>query len=141
MRIPETAVQHRREFLQLGEHDGADLVRRLAVQNQLDHALFQLPRKRFAFEVVHVSSCRDSNNRLGTAGYRTYDACFVRYNSSISSFKFAPIRSRFSFPFAVSSPLSTVNGLLTANGKLKRDLIGANLKDEIEELYRTKQAS
>jgi len=38
-------------------------------------------------------------------------------------------------------PFTVDNGLLTANGKLKRDLIGANLKDEIEELYRTKQAS
>jgi hypothetical protein len=31
--------------------------------------------------------------------------------------------------------------LLTANGKLKRDLIATRLKDEIEEMYRVKQAS
>jgi hypothetical protein len=31
-------------------------------------------------------------------------------------------------------------GLLTANGKLKRDLISARLKDEIEGMYRVKQA-
>ena len=35
---------------------------------------------------------------------------------------------------------SVENGLLTANGKLKRDLIAARLKDEIEEMYRVKSA-
>jgi len=38
-------------------------------------------------------------------------------------------------------PFSIENGLLTANGKLKRDLIAARLKDEIEEMYGVKQAS
>ena len=33
------------------------------------------------------------------------------------------------------------NGLLTANGKLKRDLIAASLKSEIEDMYEVKQAS
>jgi len=32
------------------------------------------------------------------------------------------------------------NGLLTANGKLKRDLIGRELRDQIEEMYRVKVA-
>jgi long-chain acyl-CoA synthetase len=40
-----------------------------------------------------------------------------------------------------SEPFSIENGLLTANGKLKRDLISARLKDEIEEMYGVKQAS
>ena len=31
------------------------------------------------------------------------------------------------------------NGMLTANGKLKRDLISARLKDEIEDMYQVKQ--
>ena len=35
---------------------------------------------------------------------------------------------------------SIENGLLTANGKLKRDLIAARLRNEIEEMYRVKQA-
>jgi long-chain acyl-CoA synthetase len=35
---------------------------------------------------------------------------------------------------------SIENGLLTANGKLKRDLIAARLKSEIEEMYAVKQA-
>ena len=38
-------------------------------------------------------------------------------------------------------PFTVDNGLLTANGKLKRDLIAAELSAEIEELYRSKQAS
>jgi long-chain acyl-CoA synthetase len=38
-------------------------------------------------------------------------------------------------------PFSIENGLLTANGKLKRDLIAAHLKEEIEEMYLVKQAS
>jgi long-chain acyl-CoA synthetase len=40
-----------------------------------------------------------------------------------------------------SEPFSIENGLLTANGKLKRDLIAARLKDEIEDMYGVKQAS
>ncbi len=40
-----------------------------------------------------------------------------------------------------SEPFSVDNGLLTANGKLRRDLIAARMQSEIEELYRTKQAS
>jgi long-chain acyl-CoA synthetase len=38
-------------------------------------------------------------------------------------------------------PFSIENGLLTANGKLKRDLIAARLQHEIEEMYAVKQAS
>jgi long-chain acyl-CoA synthetase len=40
-----------------------------------------------------------------------------------------------------SEPFSIENGLLTANGKLKRDLIAERLKEEIEEMYLVKQAS
>jgi long-chain acyl-CoA synthetase len=35
---------------------------------------------------------------------------------------------------------SIENGMLTANGKLKRELISARLKNEIEEMYQVKQA-
>jgi long-chain acyl-CoA synthetase len=38
-------------------------------------------------------------------------------------------------------PFSIENGLLTANGKLKRDAIAAQLKAAIDEIYRVKQAS
>jgi long-chain acyl-CoA synthetase len=37
-------------------------------------------------------------------------------------------------------PFSIENGLLTANGKLKRDRIAARLENEIEDMYRVKQA-
>ncbi len=37
-------------------------------------------------------------------------------------------------------PFSIENGMLTANGKLKRDLISARMKNEIDEMYRVKQA-
>jgi len=37
-------------------------------------------------------------------------------------------------------PFTIENGLLTANGKLKRDLIAAKLRAEIEEIYAVKQA-
>jgi long-chain acyl-CoA synthetase len=40
-----------------------------------------------------------------------------------------------------AEPFSMESGLLTANGKLKRDLIAARLQDEIEEMYGVKQAS
>jgi long-chain acyl-CoA synthetase len=40
-----------------------------------------------------------------------------------------------------TEPFSIDNGLLTANGKLKRDLIATRLEDAIEEMYRVKQAS
>ncbi len=37
-------------------------------------------------------------------------------------------------------PFSIENGMLTANGKLKRDLISARMKNEIDDLYRVTQA-
>jgi long-chain acyl-CoA synthetase len=40
----------------------------------------------------------------------------------------------------LDEPFSIENGLLTANGKLKRDLIAARLKEVIEEMYAVKQA-
>jgi len=36
---------------------------------------------------------------------------------------------------------SIENGLLTANGKLKREVIAARLRDEIDALYQARQAS
>jgi long-chain acyl-CoA synthetase len=38
-------------------------------------------------------------------------------------------------------PFTIESGLLTANGKLKRDMIAARFQDEIEEMYGVKQAS
>ncbi|MGB8063899.1 MAG: AMP-binding protein [Candidatus Sulfotelmatobacter sp.] len=39
-----------------------------------------------------------------------------------------------------SEPFSIDNGMLTANGKLKRDLISKRMQNEIENMYRVKQA-
>jgi long-chain acyl-CoA synthetase len=39
-----------------------------------------------------------------------------------------------------AEPFSIENGMLTANGKLKRDLISARMKNEIDDLYQVKQA-
>jgi long-chain acyl-CoA synthetase len=36
-----------------------------------------------------------------------------------------------------TEPFSIENGMLTANGKLKRDLISARMKNEIDDMYRT----
>lgn len=38
-----------------------------------------------------------------------------------------------------TEPFSIDNGLLTANGKLKRDLISARMKNEIDDMYEVKQ--
>jgi long-chain acyl-CoA synthetase len=43
--------------------------------------------------------------------------------------------------FVRSEAFSIENGMLTANGKLKRDVIASRLSDEIEEMYAVKQAS
>jgi long-subunit acyl-CoA synthetase (AMP-forming) len=40
----------------------------------------------------------------------------------------------------IAEPLSMENGLLTTNGKLKRDAIAARFASEIETLYRKKPA-
>ncbi len=39
-----------------------------------------------------------------------------------------------------SEPFSIENGMLTANGKLKRDLISKRMQNEIEDMYRVKQS-
>lgn len=42
--------------------------------------------------------------------------------------------------FVRPETLSIESGMLTVNGKLKRDVIAARMKDEIEEMYRVRQA-
>jgi long-chain acyl-CoA synthetase len=42
--------------------------------------------------------------------------------------------------FVRTEAFSIEGGMLTVNGKLKRDVIAARMKDEIEEMYRVKQA-
>ncbi|MFY9950707.1 MAG: AMP-binding protein [Candidatus Sulfotelmatobacter sp.] len=40
----------------------------------------------------------------------------------------------------IPKPFSIENGLLTVNGKLKRDVIASRMKNDIEDMYRVKQA-
>jgi long-chain acyl-CoA synthetase len=40
-----------------------------------------------------------------------------------------------------AEPLTIESGLLTANGKLRRDAIADYFRDSVEELYRTQKAS
>jgi long-subunit acyl-CoA synthetase (AMP-forming) len=42
--------------------------------------------------------------------------------------------------FVRGEAFSIESGMLTVNGKLKRDVIAARIKDEIEEMYRVRQA-
>jgi long-subunit acyl-CoA synthetase (AMP-forming) len=42
--------------------------------------------------------------------------------------------------FVRSEAFTIESGMLTVNGKLKRDVIAARMKNEIEEMYRVKQA-
>jgi long-chain acyl-CoA synthetase len=42
--------------------------------------------------------------------------------------------------YVQEQPFSVENGLLTANGKLRREAIASQLRNEIEEMYRVKQA-
>jgi long-chain acyl-CoA synthetase len=42
--------------------------------------------------------------------------------------------------YVQSEPFSVENGTLTVNGKLKRDVISARMKDRIEDMYQVKQA-
>ena len=39
-----------------------------------------------------------------------------------------------------TEPFSIENGMLTANGKLKRDLIATHMKNEIDDMYGVRQA-
>src|SRR5579872_1770243 len=67
-----------------------DLVARRAVQDQFDKAVLELVRHRLS----------------GLACRGVHAVLTVRYMSSISFFMRAEIRSRFSLPLAVNSPLS-----------------------------------
>jgi long-subunit acyl-CoA synthetase (AMP-forming) len=42
--------------------------------------------------------------------------------------------------YVCADAFSIESGMLTVNGKLKRDVIAARMNSEIEEMYRVKQA-
>src|SRR5450756_1393337 len=94
MRFIRQPGQRRRKFLQLVQCERPDLVARIAMQRELNRSIHDLPRKRLPFEVVHT---------VVVAWF--FEASYI---ASISFRNRSAIMSRFSFPFAVSSPLSIV---------------------------------
>ena len=100
VRIIRQQGQGRRKFLQLLQRKRPDLVTRVAMKRQLNRSIHDLPRKRLSFEVLHTV--------VAAAGFFADS-----YIASISFRNRSAIRSRFSFPFAVSSPLSMVNACST----------------------------
>ena len=101
--------QSRRKFLQLVQRERPDLVARIAMQCQLNRSIHDLPRKRLPFEVVHAVFAA----WFFEAWFFGAWFCEVRYIASISLRNRSAIKSRFSFPFAVSRPLSMVNASST----------------------------
>src|SRR5215469_18823489 len=101
------------KLFQLFQHAGADFVGRLTMERQFDDAILQLPGERISLKVTYsvrtqiaspppyVEWRPDSND---------YGACLAVYKFSISSRNCVAIRSRFSLPFAVRRPFSTLKG-------------------------------
>jgi long-chain acyl-CoA synthetase len=71
----------------------------------------------------------------GNVGREAVQAAIDKVNPTLPHYK--QVRAFYISP----EPFSIENGLLTANGKLKRDLIAARMKAEIEDMYQVKQAS
>jgi long-chain acyl-CoA synthetase len=69
----------------------------------------------------------------GDVASETVDAALEAVNSQLPHYRRIRAFCLHKEPFTVD------NGLLTANGKLKRDLIAERLRDEIEEMYREKK--
>jgi len=106
---------------------------KLAPEPIEDELLRNLPG---AQQVVVVGNGRGYLTAIvtGSATREQVQAAIDTANSALPHYK--QIRSFHLRP----EPFSIDNGLLTANGKLKRDLIAARLDNEIEEMYRVKQA-
>ena len=98
-----------------------------------DELLRQLPG---AQQVVLVGNGRGYLSAIvtGSVGEQQLQSALDAVNQALPHYK--QVRAFF----LRSEPFSIENGLLTANGKLKRDLIAARLKNEIEDLYQVKQA-
>jgi long-chain acyl-CoA synthetase len=71
----------------------------------------------------------------GDVDHAKVQAAIDRVNSQLPHYKQVRAFHIRKEPFTID------NGLLTANGKLRRDLIAAELKSEIDELYAARQAS
>ena len=89
-----------------------------------------------AAQVVVVGNGRGYLSAIVTGGVpdEQVQAAFDAVNPDLPHYK--QVRAFCLRP----EPFSIENGMLTANGKLKRDLISARMKGEIDEMYRVKQA-
>jgi long-chain acyl-CoA synthetase len=99
-----------------------------------DEILQELPQ---AQQVVLVGNARSYLSAIvtGEVEKEKVQAALDRVNPGLPHYK--QVRA-----FHIrKEPFSIENGLLTANGKLKRDRIAQTLKAEIEEMYTVKQAS
>jgi len=89
-----------------------------------------------AQQVVIVGNGRGYLSAIvtGGVGEGQVQAALAAVNSNLPHYK--QVRAFCLRP----EPFSIENGMLTANGKLKRDLIAARMRSEIEEMYRVRQA-
>jgi long-chain acyl-CoA synthetase len=99
-----------------------------------EEVLRQLPG---AQQVVLVGNGRGYLSAIvtGNVGIERVQAVLDAVNSELPHYKQVRACHVHAEPFSID------NGLLTANGKLKRDLIAQQLKAEIEAMYQVKQAS
>ena len=86
-----------------------------------------------AQQVVIVGNGRGYLSAIvtGTAGREDVQAALDKVNAHLPHYK--QVRAFYLRP----EPFSIDNGMLTANGKLKRDLISARMKNEIDDIYQT----
>jgi long-chain acyl-CoA synthetase len=98
-----------------------------------DKILQQLPS---ASQVVVLGNARGYLTALitGKVDEKKAQAALERVNAELPHYK--QVRSFH----IVSDPFTIESGLLTANGKLKRDVIAERFKDEIEEMYQVRTA-
>src|SRR5215472_3871483 len=108
------------KLFEFGERLRSQFIAGFAVQRQFNGAVLDGPGNRIARIAVHEDWKRSNSflfcllRSAGPSGQHResppYTACRTAYMASTSAFDRCAISSRFSLPFAVSNPLSIVNG-------------------------------